>query len=65
MEAMAAGAGSDWQADVERGWFELEHAAGVAIIGPFGTVPGATVFLFASGGDGAPVEAVVEALFGL
>ncbi len=64
MAAMASGAGGDWTPDPELGAFVLETAETSSVIGPWGTVAGGTVFLFATGTPGAPAEDVARALLG-
>jgi hypothetical protein len=64
MAAMASGAGGDWSPDPELGAFVLETVATSSVIGPWGTVAGGTVFLFATGTPGAPVEDVARGLLG-
>jgi len=62
MAAMAGGAGGEWTPDPELGVFVLETAETSSVIGPWGTVAGGTVFLFATGTPGAPVEDVARGL---
>jgi hypothetical protein len=64
MGAMAGGAGGEWTPDPELGVFVLETDGSTSVIGPWGTVVGGTVYLFATGAPGSPVKDVARALFG-
>lgn len=62
-DAVAAGAGGEWVAREDKGWFEMRHSGGMAIFGVLGNVPGGFVFALLTGAGTAPVEAVAEGLF--
>lgn len=62
-DALAGGAGGQWVAREDRGWFEMRHAGGMAIFGVLGNVPGGFVFALLTGAGTAPVEAVADGLF--